>query len=245
MKKRFLFLILLGCIAAVTAVIGQRFYHAPKNLPPAQSYQPVSLQPQPTPAVENPPALPDQINLAVPFTSQAPQKNWDEIHEEFCEEASVLMASHYILNKPIPNPEYAEAELFKIKAWEEQTFGYYKDTTAEETARILREYFGLPKVSVIQNPTITLIKQALAEKKLVLLPSAGRMLPNPNFKQPGPLYHMLVVKGYKTDGTIITNDPGTRNGADFIYEPDALLNAVHDWNGGDVEHGNKVMIVVG
>ena len=60
----------------------------------------------------------------------------------------------------------------------------------------------------------------------------------------GPLYHMLVVKGYTKDGTIITNDPGTRRGADFLYDPDALFNAVHDWNGGNVNEGAKVMVVV-
>ena len=44
----------------------------------------------------------------------------------------------------------------------------------------------------------------------VLLPAAGRLLRNPYFSGQGPLYHMLVVKGYTRDGKIITDDPGTR-----------------------------------
>lgn len=244
MKPKHLFLILIVLAGGMVAFLS-RNKPEQKNLPPAKIYEPISQDPTPVPVNPTSQTLPSEINLAVPFTSQAPYKNWDEVHEELCEEASVLMASHYILNKPIPNPGYADAELLKIKSWEEQVFGYYKDTTAAETARILREYFKLDKVTVVEGASIAAMKQALAERKLILLPSAGRLLPNPNFRSPGPLYHMLVVKGYTKDGKIITNDPGTRLGADFIYDPDALLNAVHDWNGGDVEHGNKVMIIVG
>lgn len=211
-----------------------------KDLPPAKTYQ--QIQPEP---VLPDSSLPAEVNLAIPFTSQAPFKVWDEPHEEFCEEASVLMASHYILGLRIPNPEYADEQLFKIKDWEEKNLGYYKDTTAQETSRILKEYFGISKVAIVRDPTLMEIKQAVFEGKAVLIPAAGRQLPNPNFRSPGPLYHMLVVKGYTKDGQIITNDPGTRLGADFIYEPEALLNAMHDWNNGDVEHGAKVIIIVG
>ena len=56
---------------------------------------------------------------------------------------------------------------------------------------------------------------------------------------------MLIIKGYTKEGNFITNDPGTRRGADFIYSPGVLMNAIHDWNGGDVDNGKKVMIVVG
>ena len=190
-------------------------------------------------------SLPDQINLAVPFTSQAPHKNWDTPYKEFCEEASALMAASFIKGADIPNADFANIELLKIKAFEERRFGYYEDTTAIETAIILREYFSVPRVDVRYDPDAADIKKALAEGKAVIVPAAGRELPNPYFRRPGPLYHMLVIKGYTKDGRFITNDPGTRRGADFLYDPDALLGAVHDWNGGNVEEGRRVMIVVG
>src|SRR3954467_10835183 len=41
------------------------------------------------------PALPRTLLLKVPFTPQAPTANWDELHNEACEEASSLMAGLY------------------------------------------------------------------------------------------------------------------------------------------------------
>jgi hypothetical protein len=183
--------------------------------------------------------------LTVPFVSQAPYKIWDHDHEEFCEEASSLMAVSYINgDSSVTDPAIAEQKLQEIKAWELKTFGYFEDTTAAETAKIITDKFGIKQVRLVSNPTVLAIKTALAQGKLVLVPSAGRMLPNPNFKSPGPLYHMIVLKGYTQD-SFITNDPGTRLGANFVYTIDAVMNAMHDWNGGDVANGQKIVIIVG
>jgi len=187
----------------------------------------------------------DSINLAVPFTPQAPTKNWGLPFAEFCEEASALMVASYINGWPIPTPEFAEQKMLEIKEFEEARFGYYKDTTIEETATILREFYKIEKVKVVYDPTVEGIKKALLEKKVIIIPAAGRELGNPYFQSPGPLYHMLVIKGYTKEGNFITNDPGTRNGADFIYSPNVIMNAIHDWNGGDVDNGRKVIIVIG
>lgn len=207
--------------------------------PPSPAVLP--LVPPPTPGG----ALAGEVNLAIPFTSQAPHANWDEFHQEFCEEASLLMAASYIRGEAIVGPEDADQKMFAIKAFEEVRFGYWKDTTAEETAVILREHYGIAQVSVVYDPTIAQIRETVAQGKAVVLPAAGRQLGNPYFTQPGPLYHMLVVKGYTKDGRFITNDPGTRRGADYLYDANILWNAIHDWNGGDVTNGKKVMIVVG
>jgi hypothetical protein len=64
----------------------------------------------------------------------------------------------------------------------------------------------------------------------LILPTLGRELQNPNFKNPGPIYHMLVVQGYTKSGEIITNDPGTRKGKDYLYNPEILFNAIGDWD---------------
>ncbi len=223
-------------------------------LPSAQVYQPsptpknipkVSFSPAPTVILNTSSAISSQINLAVPFTSQAPNGNWDAIHEEFCEEASVLMAISYVNGWPISSPDMADQKMFEIKAFEENRFGYYKDTTAEETATILREFYKYDKVKVVYDPTVESIKMALAESRVIIIPAAGQELGNPYFTPPGPLYHMLVIKGYTKAGNFITNDPGTRHGADYIYNPGVIMNAIHDWNGGNVLNGKKVMIVVG
>lgn len=187
--------------------------------------------------------LPAEINLNIPFTVQAPHANWDEEHREFCEEASVLMVARFFQGKPITSPDDAEASMQDIKQWEIETLGFHKDTTAAETARILREKFKLKDVETIVNPTLINIKAELAAGNPVIVPAAGRLVGNPYYRQPGPLYHMLVLKGYTKSGKLITNDPGTKRGADWAYEPSVILNAMHDWNDGDVVNGQKIVIV--
>lgn len=222
-------------------------------LPEPQRYIPPAALTEALPKPDNAPratneqaptTLPQEVNLAVPFTPQAPHQNWDLPWQEFCEEASVLMAGHYFLDKDIPNAEYADQELHRIQAFEEKRLGYWKDTTAEETALVLREFYHVANVSV-EPANSERIRQALAQGKLILVPAAGRRLGNPYFTQPGPLYHMLVIKGYTKDGRLITNDPGTRRGNNYLYDPDVILNAAHDWNGGDVDNGARIMIVAG
>lgn len=189
--------------------------------------------------------LPKQVNLKVPFTSQAPFKVWDAEHDEFCEEASVVMAASYVQGKPIKDAQDADNQMFAIQDFEMKRFGAFEDTDAEQTKIILTEFLGIEKVAIKKNPTIDDIKAAVAAGKVVIVPAAGRQLPNPNFQSPGPIYHMFVVKGYNTKGQFITNDPGTRKGADFLYKFDDLMNAIHDWNNGDVYNGQKVILIVG
>lgn len=182
-------------------------------------------------------------NLNIPFGSQAPFANWSLPYQEACEEATVIMVHHYFTGEPL-NAKTMDAEILKLVEWQEKTFGYYKDTTAEEMARMLREYFGHAGVEVRYEFTLEDIKKEVAAGHPVILPAAGRLLPNPNFRQPGPVYHALVAKGFLENGKIITNDPGTRRGADFIYDPDALMNAIHDWNSEDILKGRKAIVVV-
>lgn len=219
----------------------------PVSLPPAQTYQAATVNSgaQNTTAAVVDPVVAGEINLNIPFTSQAPHQNWDLPYQEFCEEASTLMAASYVKGEMISGPDDADAKMLAIKDFEEKRLGTYKDTTAEETAVILKEYFSLPEVEVVSNPTEQSLKQALSQGKAAVIPAAGRELGNPNYKRPGPLYHMLVLKGYTKNGDFITNDPGTRNGSGYIYKPSVILNAIHDWNNGDVYTGKKVAIIVG
>jgi len=200
--------------------------------------------------------IPEALNLAVPFTSQAPHANWDLPYKETCEEASLLMVARYKKGEVITSPEDADREILKLVEFQNNYFGdpaergqspaelsYYKDTTAEQTAEIAREYYGFKNTEVIYDFTIEDIKKELALGNPIIVPAAGRQLGNPYFRRPGPLYHMLVIRGY-TQGKFITNDPGTKRGEEFVYKYNDLLNAVHDWNGGEVDTGQKVMIVV-
>ncbi|MDO8686866.1 MAG: C39 family peptidase [Candidatus Berkelbacteria bacterium] len=251
MSKKTLSIVLLLLVVGLTAIFifgktnqFSKIFNTP--LPSAVPYNESSntVTPKPKPAV-SPIISTKEINLDIPFTSQAPNLNWDQPYQDFCEEASVLMAVQYVRGELIPSADFANDKMLAIMDFEIKRFGYHIDTSVDEVAIIFREFYGIKAVKLIHDPTIEDIKKALTEKKAVVVPAAGRQLYNPYFTPPGPLYHMLVIKGFTKDGKFITNDPGTRRGADFIYKPDVLMNAIHDWNGGDVENGAKVIMVIG
>lgn len=187
--------------------------------------------------------IPATFNLDVPFTSQAPFAVWDEIHEDTCEEAALLMVHRFYEGSPFADAQDADNELLAMVDFQNERFGDFKSTNAEDTATIAREFYGYERVDVVYDITIDDVKQQVAQGRPVILPAAGRELGNPNFTGEGPLYHALVVKGW-TETEIITNDPGTRKGHEYRYNPDVLMSAVGDWNDGDPANGRSVMIVM-
>lgn len=172
------------------------------------------------------PIIPAEYNLAVPFAPQAPFGNWGLPYQEACEEAALIMAARFFAGQKLSAKEMDD-EIKKLVAWQKKRFGYYEDTTAVEVAAVARDYFKL-KAQVDYTVTAANIKKHIAQNHLVLVPAAGRILPNPYFRRPGPLYHMLVIRGYTKD-RFITNDPGTKRGRGFLYKYQDLLRAVHDW----------------
>ncbi|MFA5935850.1 MAG: C39 family peptidase [Patescibacteria group bacterium] len=190
--------------------------------------------------------LPAEVNLDVPFMTQAPHANWDMPYQEACEEASAIMVDAFYRGKTgrIPVAQADEA-ILKLVAYEKSTLGFYEDTTAAQTAEVIKGYFGYENVVVKPLTSAEDIKQSLALGYPVIIPFAGKLLGNPNFTNGGPPYHMLVVRGY-TPEHFITNDPGTRNGLQYTYSYEAILNAAHDWMGNpsNITTGKKMMIVV-
>ncbi len=250
-KKLLIFasIVVLGSVGIVGYVWYERIERVTIDLPPARSHveedREVKKQDTKEPVQPHEEALPDEVNLAIPFTSQAPHKNWDLPYKEFCEEASALMAASYIHGENILDADDADKKLLALQAFVVGELKFAQDTNAEETAEMLRKFYKIKNVAVVENPTIDGMKQALAQGKAIIVPAAGRQLGNPYYRSPGPLYHMLVVKGYTKDGKFITNDPGTRRGADYLYDADVLMRAMHDWNNGNVDEGRKVIIIVG
>lgn len=188
--------------------------------------------------------LPSQFNLSVPFVQQAPTANWDAVHEETCEEAAALTVIYFWQKVKNPTAPQIEKQLAKMIAYENKSFGDFKDTTAVQTAKIIKDLYGFKRVDVVRMNSLDDAKRQVLAGRPVIIPSAGKLLKNPNFKNGGPLYHNLVIRGWLKDGRIITNDPGTRKGNGYVYSASVLWNAIHDWNGGNVTAGKKVMIVV-
>jgi len=188
------------------------------------------------------------ITLSVPFVSQAPFRVWDLPYKELCEEASVFTLHLWKQGKRTPPADELDRSLKDIRAWETEHLRMWDNTTADETARVLRELFGHANTRVVRNVTIADIKRELDAGRPVIVPAAGRELSSPYYRPPGPLYHMLVIIGYD-DRTkeFITNDVGTNTkGAGFRFTYDDLYGAIGDWDiaRSAPDTSQKVMIVV-
>ncbi|MBU4332112.1 C39 family peptidase [Patescibacteria group bacterium] len=193
-----------------------------------------------TPAPAEELIIPDTFDLPVKFAPQSPFAVWDDLHNEACEEAAMIIAEKYLKNENL-DKQIMEDEIQELIKWEEEQ-GYTIDVTAAETVEILEDYFGL-KAEVTNEVTVERIKQELVLGKIVITPHAGRQLGNPYYRQPGPVYHFLIIRGWIGD-EFITNDPGTKRGEGYKYKFEKLIETVHDWNGGEVEAGERVMVIV-
>ena len=188
--------------------------------------------------------IPDKFLIEnIPFVVQAPFGKWDEIHEEACEEASIIMLEYFKKGKEI-SAETAEREIQALVAYQIKTKGDYKDSAIHEVAELAKDYYGLDFEEIYDFKKGDL-KAYLSQGRPIIIPAAGRLLGNPYFTPPGPLYHNLVLVGY--DGnTIITNDPGTKRGEKFRYSLDVLYESIHDFPGKKeaILSGRKAILVL-
>ncbi len=168
------------------------------------------------------------INLAVPFSSQAPTANWAQPFQDACEEASFLMVEYYYQDKELPGKQEVEKILTEMVVWQEQNWGGHENLSVAKVADLALAMFN-QKVEVVRDLTPNKIRKYLQAGRPVIVPADGKKLDNPNFTNGGPAYHMLVIKGYIGD-KFITNDPGTRKGADFIYSEDNLMYSIANWD---------------
>lgn len=224
------------------------------ELPSAQSAAATALVPEqppaspvqraaPTPAAPiSTPASARAVNLAVPFAPQAPTANWAEPYQDACEEAAIIMIERFFRGASLSLPEM-DAEILRMVKFQEERYGFFKSSNAAETARLAEAFYPHLSARVAYDATADDIRGALAQGSPVLALVNGRKLGNPFYTQPGPERHALVIKGV-TGGKFITNDPGTRRGADFVYPIPTVLNALEDYDGGSPGTRKPVVILL-
>jgi hypothetical protein len=216
-----------------------------------ESLETITTVPNTDTAVIGGPVGADQttVLLKVPFTSQAPDGQWEDLRfQDGCEEASVLMAIKWVKGESITRTE-ATAAILDMAEWQLQSYGSFRDTNAQDTAdRLIRDYFSYNQYRVSKEVNTQNIVAELRAGNIVLVPANGQKLYNPYFTAPGPEHHMLVIRGYhpSTD-EFITNDPGTKRGEGYRYKSEILIGAVIDYPTGDHEPitgVQKAMIIV-
>lgn len=211
-----------------------------ETTPTIDSSSPVASTSHPI-ATSTPPA--SFLIANVPFQSQAPLGNWDPLHDEACEEA-VIILDHYFLDHKTIDPQTMDQQILKMVAFEIGHFGEHRDITVKETLDLAQNFYSLGG-KVYTQISIDDIKNQIAKGYPVILPTAGRELGNPNFRQPGPVYHMILAIGYDSRNFIV-QDVGTRNGDHYKYNQQTLFSAIHDWNGmaDKIDQGGKSMLVL-
>lgn len=204
--------------------------------------QPITPAPSPVAPVQ-PKEWPD-----VPFISQAPTGEWGKSEfQNGCEEASVLMAHAWRTGKTYTK-EAAKRELIAMARYEEKKIGQGIDTDARDTAEVLlKGYFDISDYRIVYDFSLDDLRRTTREG-IIIVPTNGRALGNPNFTAPGPIEHMLVITGYdELKKEFITNDPGTRKGAGYRYPGETLFGAIREYPTGKhlpIATQRKAMIVV-
>lgn len=193
--------------------------------------------------------------IKVPFTVQAPLANWsDSRQQDGCEEAVSLMAMAWVKGeglkaKDIISKAEFEKRIITLSDFEKKNYGEYRDVNVKDIITwIFKGYFKYEKVSLKKVSTSGDILNELEKGRIVLLPMNGQKLKNPNFKSPGPLTHMILIKGfdYRTK-EFITNDPGTRRGENYRYSEKVILGAIRVYSTGyheKLKTTDKSMIIV-
>lgn len=174
------------------------------------------------------------IPRKVPFVLQAPLGNWDDpIFQDGCEEASVVMAMGWVNKEEMISTQKALEQIKDMVEFENKTFGFNADTNLSDVQKIFSQYYSYGKTAIRENINSQDMIGELQKGNIILVPAFGQALKNPNFTQPGPVAHMLVVKGYdEKTGEFITNDPGTKRGESYRYKKDVLFDAIWQYPSG-------------
>lgn len=199
----------------------------------------------PGPVVERPPAdVPTQVPAApgmtsetapketevndVPFFVQAPSAQWgDPIFQDGCEEASMLMAMGWVRGTTYVSASQESDAIIKLAGFEVSRLGHHEDVSLSEIITVLRENLRYDQATRLDDATPRDIERELSDGNIVLAPTFGQALHNPNFTAPGPITHMLVLTGYDPSAhEFIVNDPGTKHGKNYRYDEKILFDAI-------------------
>ncbi len=177
--------------------------------------------------------LKNNMMLAVPFITEAPDNNWVNPWINACEEASITMVEKFYQGEE--STSIAEAKEFMQMLFDVQNelYGSNHNTDALRTAFLINNYTSYSG-TIINNPTIEDIKKEIGLGHPVITLHRGFDLENPNipFLATGSSYHMLVIKGFDDiNRQFITNDDGDfESGNGRRYEYSLFMNSLHDYN---------------
>lgn len=171
----------------------------------------------------------------IPFTSQAPHGDWKEPWSDYAEEAVVYMAIKWVNGEEMGSARERASDLMAIGEWEAERFGNSVDTPIIQVLEILTDYFGHSKARLLYDVTENDLLTILDREHLAILPVNGRLLDSPNYGDPAPKHHNLLLIGYVPETReFIVHDPGTRRGESYHFPFEKILGAIQDIDGANV-----------
>lgn len=181
------------------------------------------------------------FSLKMPFSSQAPEGNWNEPWYNDCEEVSIAMVDSFYNNR-ILTPVIAKQEILKIFEIKEKVFGPSLEEDSDQNVNFINNYLNSNwKARIAENPTIEEMKTEIDNGHPIILPVDGRVLDNRYFTTTH--YHVFVISGYDDDkGVFVAQEPGTYRGHDYQYSYEIIEEAMHDYNSTDNSLGRRVAI---
>ncbi|QQR54903.1 hypothetical protein IPG41_07050 [Candidatus Peregrinibacteria bacterium] len=230
-KALFLFIVLIAFVDGL--LVADHFYRTQPSLTSAS--EPVLLEDIFEPKTSEPLAEPEPQKL--PFTTQAPLGMWEEPWADYGEEACVWMAMKWANGEEFTSIYNTADELNAIAAWEEQAFGSSKLTDIPQVLQIVVNHFGHSKAYLSGDLTEEGLRAFLSDGAILILPVNGQILQNPNYSDPAPEHHMIVLYA-ATETGFLANDPGTRRGEGVEYDTQKILDSVQDLE------GERIMLVI-
>lgn len=191
-------------------------------------------------------SAPSSVLLDVPFSTQAPMGEWKDPRQlDGCEEASLVMALMWAQNTKF-SPEQIRGYITNMSDYEQYFYGYYKDSSADDTAKLMVNYFGYPNIDVRHNISVADIKAALNANQLVITPINPRIISTTLYNK-YTINHTVVVVGYD-EANIIIHDPLHDWGSNIRVPQATFEKSLADYHSGQNHVATKLrskdMIVI-
>ncbi len=182
---------------------------------------------------------PQSVMMKVPYASQIPTGDRNDPRQaDGCEEASIIMAMAWARGGSHLPADEVERDIINISEYERVIYGFYQDTSAQDTARVMREFYQYKDVTTKEGISVEDIKQELAQNRLVIFPLNTRLTGLPIYRT-GPPRHTVVAVGYddKSDSLII-NDPLYGNARNMWVPSSNIQSALSNYYSGIHRPGN-------
>jgi hypothetical protein len=224
---------------SVVAVAAKHYLAASEAapLPGITPVQAVPFMPNTAPSdLPSPAPPPDRVLLQVPYTTQAPLNNW-ALHQESCEEATMLMLAAYWHHDTsvVISPRSADAQIAALVQWQQQNWGSEDDLTDNRMGELAKQYYGYAYEIVPSTPQV--IREQLAAGRPLIAEVRTHGLGNPNYpgyrshyeQQGWSVPHFVLIIGYDETGVWL-NDPGISKGRGYHVSYAQLSHAIDDLN---------------